>query len=114
MCIATYSGSFKGKLPDFSFFQTTLKSFLETTTSTSFDWEFYVGFQADPYFDGRHQEFQRVFDDMIKRANRTDVLLNMMYTPLNKGLIDIAYKYNMILDRAYRDQCKKKSKLFFF
>ncbi len=111
MCIATYGGKHNGELKDFSFFSIVLKSFLETTNAKRFDWVFYIGFQADPYFESRRSDFENLLYEITKQNDREDIKLETLYYTLNKGLIDITYKYNRIIDQAYKDQCKEKKNL---
>lgn len=121
MCIPVYGGEdLYMPMESFSFFSVVLKSFLETTASNSkFDWVFYVAFQPDPFFEDAEFQFREVFQAVLLEHNRNDVELKEFFYPLNSGLLDITYKYNRLIDQAYRDQCnflpmQPKSNNFFF
>jgi hypothetical protein len=111
LSIATYAGSNGANInvDDFSLMNKVMPSFLtstadEDTPTSRYRFAMYLGLQRDKFYDDP-AKLEDLKSKIIAQTESRSFSLRLFYTPLNAPAMDIAYKWNVLIEQGYRDMC---------
>eukprot|EP01117_Protostelium_nocturnum_P017895 TRINITY_DN736_c0_g2_i1.p1 TRINITY_DN736_c0_g2~~TRINITY_DN736_c0_g2_i1.p1 ORF type:complete len:534 (+),score=217.11 TRINITY_DN736_c0_g2_i1:539-2140(+) len=113
MCFAipTYSkkarGGFLETAEELSLYNVVLESLIRTHKDSKLKFSVYLATQVDPFFDNP-DKLQSLKDKWHQKTkeNGMDVPLHIYRWPLSHGLVDITWKWNQIIKKAYEGGCE--------
>jgi len=76
-----------------------------TTYANKFSIVMYLGTQVDDFYDNP-TTFHETMNALLSKAQNTPFAVKVFRSPFNSGFIDIVYKYNLLIRKAYNDGCQ--------